>query len=289
MIDAFITMIYDADWAKKYPRIMWSSLICSGAFLVSLMYCTEFGFWLLDAIDTHTNNVALIFIVWSEIMSATILYRYKDVVGQVGMPAFLVHNCGYILAKIIGLAIAHTASPGGGAGAGFGIYIITTVASLVMAKTPDSPAPRFWGKNALLNKAWWLGFYSVHSKPPPSSHAQANIEPGQPAPPRPQRHSRTSRKRQLDIAMDLARNPALFLRPCTRHRLLFRLPDLHRRPQRPAAHLRLLLRTPRHRYRPARLHVPAVLEPARAEEAQGGGPSGVCSPGALWTGRYSCL
>ena len=23
MIDAFITMIYDADWAKKYPRIMY--------------------------------------------------------------------------------------------------------------------------------------------------------------------------------------------------------------------------------------------------------------------------
>ena len=125
------------------------------------MYCTEFGYYLLDAIDTNTNNFGLLFIVWAECVSTTILYRYRDVVGQVGWPAFLVHNGGYISAKVIGLIIAHTASPGGGAGAGFGIYIIAVVTSLIIAKTPDSIPPRFWGANVWMNKLWWLGFYSV--------------------------------------------------------------------------------------------------------------------------------
>lgn len=167
MIDAFITAIYDADWARKYPRIMWSSMICSAAFLISLMYCTEFGFWLLDAIDTQSSNISLIFIVWAECMSATVLYRSKDVIGQVGMPAFLVHNIGFLAAKAIGLIIAHTVSPGGGAGAAFGIYFACVGASLVMAKTPDSIAPRFFGRNVWLNKLWWMGLYSVLPFPSP--------------------------------------------------------------------------------------------------------------------------
>ncbi|KAF2259770.1 creatine transporter [Lojkania enalia] len=160
MIDAAITMVYDADFAKRWPRIAWSSIVVTISFLMSLMYTTEFGFWLLDAIDTQTNNIALIWIVWAECISATILYRHRDVIGQVGLPAFLVHNGGFIVAKIVGLAIAHTVSPGGGAGAGFGIYFASVIVSLVVAKTPDCVAPRFWGKNVWLSKLWWLGAYS---------------------------------------------------------------------------------------------------------------------------------
>lgn len=160
MIDAAITMVYDADWAKKYPRIYWSSLVCTAAMLMSLMYATQFGFWLLDAIDTHTNNLALIWIVWAECISSTILYRHKDVIGQVGNPAYLIHNVGFVLAQAIGLAVAHTVSPGAGAGVGFGIYIACVITSLVIAKTPDSRAPAFWGNNVWLSKFWWLGAYS---------------------------------------------------------------------------------------------------------------------------------
>jgi solute carrier family 6 (neurotransmitter transporter, GABA) member 1 len=161
MVDALITMIYDGDKPQKYPRIVWSSIVITISFLISLMYTTEFGFWLLDAIDTHTNNIALMFVVWAEVMSATILYRKVDVIGQVGYPAFLLHNGGYLLAQICGLILAHLVSAGAGAGLGFGLYIASVVGSLVIAKTPDSTAPRFWGGNAWLTKFWWMGLYSV--------------------------------------------------------------------------------------------------------------------------------
>lgn len=53
----------------------WSTGLSIIAFLISLMYCTEIGFYLLDAIDTNTNNFGLLFIVAMECMSTTILYR----------------------------------------------------------------------------------------------------------------------------------------------------------------------------------------------------------------------
>ena len=161
MIDAFITMIYDTDWAKKYPRILWSSIIVSIAFLISLIYATEFGFWLLDAIDTHTNNIALFWIVWAECISATLLYRHVDVMGQVGKPAFFTHNGGYLFGQLVGVIVAHMVSPGAGAGVGFGLYIGGVIGSLICARTPDSIAPSFWGRNKWLNKFWWMGLYSV--------------------------------------------------------------------------------------------------------------------------------
>jgi solute carrier family 6 GABA transporter-like protein 1 len=161
MIDALITMIYDGDKPQRYPRIVWSSSVVAVAFLMSLIYATEFGFWLLDAIDTHTNNIALMFVVWAEIFSATILYRKVDVIGQVGLPAYLVHNGGFLAAQVVGLIVAHTVQPGAGAGVGFGIYIAIVLISLVIAKEPDSIAPRFWARNSWSNKFWWLGLYSV--------------------------------------------------------------------------------------------------------------------------------
>lgn len=161
MIDAFITMIYDTDWAKKYPRIVWSSGIVVVAFLISLMYATEIGYWMLDAIDTHTNNIALFWVVWAECISATLLYRHVDVVGQVGWIAFGVHNAGYILGQFVGVTVAHTVSPGAGAGVGFGLYVAGVVASIFLAKTPDVRGPGFMGRNAVLNKLYWMGFYSV--------------------------------------------------------------------------------------------------------------------------------
>lgn len=57
MLTTLRSMVYDSDRAKKCPRILWSSVIVTGAFLLSLIYTTQFGFWLLDAIDTHTVRI----------------------------------------------------------------------------------------------------------------------------------------------------------------------------------------------------------------------------------------
>lgn len=161
MMDVTVTTICDTPWSRKYPRIFWSSLVCVVCFLVSLIYTTEFGFYLLDGIDVGNNNILLPWVVWSECIAATIVYRHRDVIGQVGLPGFATHLAGYFGGKIIGLTVAHTVSPPAGAGVGFGVYFVLVIASLFIAKTPDSPAPGFWGRNPYLAKFWWMGAYSV--------------------------------------------------------------------------------------------------------------------------------
>lgn len=89
-------------------------------------------------------------------------YRYIDIMGQVGKPSFWTYQCSYIGAQIIGNAIAHGVSDKVGAGVGFGFYIIGTIISVLIAKDPTVPAPRFWGHNKILNRIWWVGLYSGH-------------------------------------------------------------------------------------------------------------------------------
>ncbi|KAG4441874.1 hypothetical protein IFR05_002675 [Cadophora sp. M221] len=161
LLESIVTMITDSPMGKKVSRPIISTVAVIVTFLLSLMYCTEFGFYLLDAVDTWINYLALFFVVWCEVVSVTMIYRYKDVVNQVGLPAFLLFNGGYVGAQIFGLAIAHATNiPGAGAGFAFGLFFLCLAISLVIARTPDSIAPRFWGSNVLLNRMWWLCFYS---------------------------------------------------------------------------------------------------------------------------------
>ncbi|KAF2725578.1 SNF-domain-containing protein [Polychaeton citri CBS 116435] len=160
MLDALVTTVCDTDWGSKVPRWVVSTSITVGCCLMSLMYCTEFGYFLLNAVDAWTNNVALIFVVWAECVAATILYRHVDIVGQVGWAAFLTHQAGYLGGMVVGNVVAHSISPEAGAGAGFGLYAVGVVASVLIANTPDSPAPSFWKGNIWLNRFWWMAAYS---------------------------------------------------------------------------------------------------------------------------------
>ncbi|RYP70851.1 hypothetical protein DL771_005226 [Monosporascus sp. 5C6A] len=122
MLDAAATLCVDSGLPYSRPAIVSALTLLS--FLLCLPYCTEFGFYLLDGIDRWVNNVALIFVVWSEVVSATTVYRWTDVVDQTGLPAFAVYNFGYVGAQILGVAVAHGAGhPGYGAVTGFGLYI----------------------------------------------------------------------------------------------------------------------------------------------------------------------
>lgn len=165
MLDAVATLAVDAGLKFSRPVIVTTLTLIS--FLLCLPYCTEFGFYLLDGIDRWINNVALIFVVWSELISATVVYRWTDVVSQVGRPAFLIYNFGYFGGQIAGVAVAHgTGIPWTGATAGFGLYFLCAFLSVALARLPDSEAPSFWNKNAILAKFWYLALYSVS---PPSS------------------------------------------------------------------------------------------------------------------------
>ena len=160
MLDAVATLAVDAGLKFSRPVIVTTLTLIS--FLMCLPYCTEFGYYLLDGIDRWINNVALIFVVWSELVSATVVYRWTDVVGQIGRPAFLIYNFGYFGGQIAGVAVAHgTHLPWAGAAAGFGLYFLCAFISVALAKSPDSEAPSFWSKNGSLSKFWYLALYSV--------------------------------------------------------------------------------------------------------------------------------
>lgn len=160
MLDVIVTFIQDR-WHTKIRRIYVTTGLVISAFLISIVYSTRAGYYILDGVDRWINNMTLVFVVWSEVALSTTVYRYTDVVNELGRPAYWIWNCGYFLGQILGVAVGHAVSPGAGAGVGFGIFVVGVVSSVLMAKTPKAHAPRFWGKNVMLSKFWFLAFYSV--------------------------------------------------------------------------------------------------------------------------------
>ena len=94
--------------------------------------------------------------------SATTVYRWRDIVDQTGLPAFIVYNIGFFGGQVFGISLAHGISrPGAGAGAGIGFYVLMAIVAVLLARMPDAPAPSFWHRNTHVRKFWFLAFYSV--------------------------------------------------------------------------------------------------------------------------------
>ncbi|KAL4971384.1 hypothetical protein BDW66DRAFT_155706 [Aspergillus desertorum] len=160
MLDAVATLVVDSGLKVSRPVIVTALTIVS--FLMCLPYCTEFGFYLLDGIDRWINNICLIFVVWSEVVSASTVYRWQDVVDQTGLSAFITYNFAYFGGQVIGVSVAHgTENPSFGAGAGLCVFVVFSMVSALIAKTPILRAPSFWGRNAILSRFWYLSAYSV--------------------------------------------------------------------------------------------------------------------------------
>ncbi|KAI4731352.1 SNF-domain-containing protein [Aureobasidium sp. EXF-10728] len=160
MLDVVATLLVDSGIGYSRPVIVSALTLLS--FLMCLPYCTEFGYYLLDGMDRWVNNVALIFVVFAEVVSATTVYRWSDVVSQVGMPAFAVYNLGYFGGLLIGITVAHgVQSAGIGAAAGFGVFVACTVISTATASSP-APNPTVMPSRLRrrLDKLWYLAFYS---------------------------------------------------------------------------------------------------------------------------------
>ncbi|KAG5983064.1 hypothetical protein E4U55_000862 [Claviceps digitariae] len=158
MVDAIVTLVMDAQ--PHWSRTMVVTSIIVFFFVLSLPYCTEFGYYLLTGVDRWINDVALVFVVWAECVAATTVYRWRDAAGQVGLAAFIIYNSGYFGGMILGVAMAHVVSPVVGASVGFGLFIICTIISVIIGKTPDSPAPKCWRKNIATRRVWYVAFYS---------------------------------------------------------------------------------------------------------------------------------
>jgi solute carrier family 6 GABA transporter-like protein 1 len=145
----------------KASRAVVVTVLTIFSFLLCLPYCTEFGYYLLDGVDRWINNIALIFVVWTEVTSATTVYRWRDIADQTGIVAFSLYNFGFFGGQFFGILLAHgIRSPGIGAGAGIGFYVAFTLIATTIAQTPQTRAPSFWNSNHFLCRFWFLAFYS---------------------------------------------------------------------------------------------------------------------------------
>ena len=170
LIESLITVLHESVPLQRIPRWATATTVTIVSFLLSLMYCTEFGFYLLDAVDTWVNNITLLLVVWCEIVSLSTLYRYTDVVDQVGLFAYVGYTLTYILSMFLGVVVGQVEGPEAGAGMGFGLFVVGNIVCVLIAKEPTSRPPKFWGSNKFLAKFWWMSFYSVSScslRPPP--------------------------------------------------------------------------------------------------------------------------
>ena len=107
--------------------------------------------------------MSFVFVVWSECVTSTTVYRWRDVEGQVGRVSFICYQIAFFAGQILGCAIGQGVSAWAGAVTGFAIYIAFTAAALVLAKKPDARAPWIFGSNTFMAKVFYLAFYSVSS------------------------------------------------------------------------------------------------------------------------------
>jgi solute carrier family 6 GABA transporter-like protein 1 len=167
LAEVLVTLLCDTDLGQRVPRWVISTSVIILGVLTSLIYCSEFGFNTLDAVDMFVNDVALFITVWSETYMACTLYRWRDPVDQIGAISYFVYNGGYVASIVIGLLLGHLVNPSVGAGVGFGLFIACALFSAFVGKTPSVPAPRFWGGNPILSRFWYAAFYSVCIPPFP--------------------------------------------------------------------------------------------------------------------------
>lgn len=164
MLDAVMTLIMDSAFAvrRRWSRAWVCTVLVFVVFLLSLPNCTRFGYFYLEGIDQWINNVGLVFVVWAECVGATTIYRFEDVVSQVGMPAFATYNAAFFGAQLLSLVVGHSVSVPAGAGVGFGVFAVGVVVSIFMSNTPDvQPTARLFKNSKMQATIYYLAFYSV--------------------------------------------------------------------------------------------------------------------------------
>jgi len=195
MLDAVMTLIMDSAISirRRWSRAWVCTALVFAVFLLSLPNCTRFGYFYLEGIDQWVNNVGLVFAVWAECVGATTIYRFEDVTSQVGLPAFATYNASFFGAQLLSLIVGHSVSIPAGAGVGFGVFVVGTVASIFIARTPDvRPSARLFKNGRVQSTIYYLAFYSVSSQNSSMSTERylLTTRTGQPTSPRPERRHR---------------------------------------------------------------------------------------------------
>jgi solute carrier family 6 GABA transporter-like protein 1 len=164
LLDTLISLICDSEFGRRWNRSIIVTVVVVISFLISLIFCTEFGYYLPDGFDTWLNNFSLVWVVMCEFLGATMVYRYKDVVGLLGWNAYGIWTVSYLLSLILGVAMEQSVHPGAGAGVGFGVFFVGLGIAVALAHTPRHTSmgpPRLFAGNSVLQKLYYLMFYQV--------------------------------------------------------------------------------------------------------------------------------
>jgi solute carrier family 6 GABA transporter-like protein 1 len=62
MVEATATVICDTKWGKQFPRAFVAFFLCLLGFLLSIPFCTNWGFFLFDVVDHYLSNYLLILV-----------------------------------------------------------------------------------------------------------------------------------------------------------------------------------------------------------------------------------
>jgi hypothetical protein len=62
MVEATATVINDTKWGGKYPKSFVAFVLCLLGFLLSIPFCTNWGFVLFDVVDHYLSNFLLILV-----------------------------------------------------------------------------------------------------------------------------------------------------------------------------------------------------------------------------------
>mmetsp|Transcript_38557 Transcript_38557/g.58700 ORF Transcript_38557/g.58700 Transcript_38557/m.58700 type:complete len:403 (-) Transcript_38557:56-1264(-) len=61
-IEAASTVICDTTWGRNYPRMYVAFLLCTFGYVLSIPFCTNWGFILFDVVDYYMSNTLLILV-----------------------------------------------------------------------------------------------------------------------------------------------------------------------------------------------------------------------------------
>eukprot|EP00916_Digyalum_oweni_P022701 GHVL01037584.1.p1 GENE.GHVL01037584.1~~GHVL01037584.1.p1 ORF type:complete len:629 (+),score=50.56 GHVL01037584.1:54-1940(+) len=141
MAEGIATAVYDC-WRGTPPRrIFVVGIICTSALVASLVYCTDIGLALLDAIDWYINHVTVPFVAMMETLAVGWMYDWNHTIATIGsltpVILFTTWTLGPAFCVILGGAMGGQTGQIVGWVLGAVILMIGLAVSLLLTKATD--------------------------------------------------------------------------------------------------------------------------------------------------------
>ncbi|KAJ3335674.1 hypothetical protein HDU93_004740 [Gonapodya sp. JEL0774] len=157
LVETLSTSLYDSRLLKGMRKDVILLVLCVIGCLWGLLYTAGFGLDALDYVDKYTNELGMVLFGYAYAFGASYLYRYQDVVSQVGLNAFIAHAAFYVLSPTIGIIVAYESSATAGGITGVILGVVGLVVSYFLAKEPSNTL----SYSPAVAKAYYLNLYSI--------------------------------------------------------------------------------------------------------------------------------